>query len=608
MPKKKPRLDPQRPRFARSYGRVSKVGERGKGAGRELWSPAVQIDSGEAYFTRLGIPFDRPGSVDNGDWDESAFDRPWKDRPGICRHLADAKAGRITDLSFYLLSRLGRDLAESLDLIAAFEDAGCLLHFPNEGITPNTLGGLDSGAKLLRNIRLALAETESEDKRLWAKAAARKRAEAGKPVGEPPQWIKKTDAGFTLIPAITATIQEAVRLRLSGLSYAAICRALNDEGHRTTEGKYWRTTTVRKYLTGSFIDTLLGDGFYNRELPEGDPDRLVLTACYPAIITPAEAALLRAIEERTKIAGNRAASTSYLLSGKVRCGSCGSAMAGVCGGNRDRNGLRAYRCVLCCVSPERDDVQKSVSVDILDDAAGRCIIYVLTNHWPAPLRKKPTRSAPAKDALKELKDRRRRLLQLRLQEVVSAEDYNAEFEDLKKKIESLEKVERSAETSAVFEAARNLSPVGLTTKEYLRSRILLLVDRVEAPLILPIERLGERNNGRVYSKEKAQEFRPCARITLIAPPYPDGPTVFVAPLYRMRWAGLRNLYIEQGEGEWERLKPLPLPLGRMALGRMTPVPRVADRVLDRVVPTPTGRLSPDTTGGTHPDGTRRVTG
>lgn len=553
MPKKKPRLDPERPRLARAYGRVSKVGERGKG-GRDLWSPAVQIESGEAYFARLGIPFDKPGSERCGDWDESAFDRPWKDRPGIMQHYQDAKAGRITDLSFYLLSRLGRDLAESLDLIAAFEDAGCLLHFPNEGITPNTGGGLDSGAKLLRNIRLALAETESEDKRLWARAAARKRVEqTHRPMGIVPQWIERTTTqgvpGFALREPQASAMREMVRLRIAGNSYAAIARAINAAGYRTISGSLFLPSYCRRYLTGSYIDTLRGSIFYNRQLPEGDPDRVEIPDCYPHLITEEEAAYLRLMEEKTARTGSRrATSTSYLLTGRVRCPHCGFALHARDGGR----GNRCYYCDHCAVDPAGGS--RSISAEAVDEATARSLEAVVSGNWPRPPLVRATAAPSAKDALEKLVARRRRLLKLHLEERVSEEDYNAEREEIAKQIAAIEETRNQQDRETVLTLSKSLPIIGVSTSQYLRSLALLLLESVTAPVAADIPEYA----GRMDSKRKraaATQHRRCAHLKLSAPLFEGGPREIFAPLYGNRWKGPRGVYYRNTAGEWVNISP-----------------------------------------------------
>lgn len=536
--------------MSRSYGRVSRIGERGKVPGKELLSPSLQIESGEAYFARLGVPFDKQGSIDNGDWDESAFDRPWKDRPGIVRHYNDARAGRLTDLSFYLLSRLGRDLAESLDLIAAFESVGCLLHFPNEGITPNISSGmLDSGAKLLRNIRLALAESESEDKRLWALSAARKRCEGGKPMGELPQWIERTEDGsYTLRPSQSAAVQEMARLRIGGMGYASIAREVNTMGYRTLSGSLFMPPVVRKYLTGSYIDTLLGASFFNRDLPEGDPERIRIENCFPPVITETQARYLRALETVTARGSNRRMmATSFLLTGKIFCGHCGKAMVGKDGGRANR----VYKCWGCIVNTDAPG-NKSISGKEVEEGVLRAIRYAIKYTPTTPPRRK-TAVPGAKDALEKLKTRRRRLLQLHLQEMVSEEDYLSEKAGIDRQIEAIEAREKQEDRETALSLASTISIDASDTAAYSRALVLLLIESVTVPADADIPESWDRR-ARRGARESS---RRCARILLTAPVEPGGPREIYAPLYGNAWKGAKGLYRLSEEGGWESIAVTP---------------------------------------------------
>ncbi len=167
---------------ARLYIRVSRF----KPKEGDQWSDKMQLERGEAYIQGKGMTFDRGNSLTHADLDESAFNREWMDRPGIREHYQAALRGEFRHLVFYKVSRLGRDLRESLKMIHAFEKAGVALHFICEQIDTSTPSG-----RLMRNIMLSVAEMESEERRQFCYDTALNRARSGKPLGRAPFWIER---------------------------------------------------------------------------------------------------------------------------------------------------------------------------------------------------------------------------------------------------------------------------------------------------------------------------------------------------------------------------------------------------------------------------------
>lgn len=566
-------LPADRPRLARSYGRVSKIGDRGKN-GKDLQSPAVQIEFGQEYFAKIGIPFDLQGSWDNGDWDESAFDRPWSERPGIVRHLKDARAGLLTDLSFYLISRFGRDLRESLDLAAAFEEAGCLLHFPNDGITPDSGDQrVQMAGRRLRDIRLLLAEWESQDKRIFAFDAAIKRARNGKVAGSIPGYLRKGENGIEPIPEIVAAVQLAADLRTQGISYRKIAAELNNKGYRSPTGRLWSAVIVQKYLTGSFIDTLRGNGFFNRDLPEGDPSRVVIPNAFPAIISEETARALHRVEKVSKSphAGNRRVySTRFLLIGKLRCVHCGKSLCSAqTAAGYDK---RFYRCQYGVLSDgEREkhggQTVMNFSAYQVEDAVARALRWYLLHgaqRWPSPPKPKSERKPKPNARTKEkIEGERKRLLALHLAETITEDDFKEAYKRLTDEIAAMEKAETAQEAPALYAASQTLMQSGEgITGQGLRRIITDLVEVVEIPIQRAGLDIGTRGNGKRRMKSEWKSGPPardCVRIRLHTPITEAAPSVFIAPLYRANFAGHRQLWVEYPDGAEEEILPAEVP-------------------------------------------------
>ena len=127
-----------------------------------------------------------------------------------------------------------------------------------------------------------------------------------------------------LNPPADAVVRRIFDMVLQGRSILDVTKALNAEGIPTTNGKKWLKTTINTMLDNeAYTGTLV----WGAKANDGAPPVRVEDA-HPAIVSQQDfqkAKKLRASRAPNKMNPRRAASP-YLLSGLVRCETCGKAM------------------------------------------------------------------------------------------------------------------------------------------------------------------------------------------------------------------------------------------------------------------------------------------
>lgn len=239
------------------------------------------------------------------DNDKSAYSgRP---RPQYLAMLAAMERGEIGAVVAWHPDRLQRSPRELEDFIDAVEAAGVEVATVRAGVVDlSTAAG-----RMTARVVGAVARHESEQKSERQRRKARELAEAGKLGGGGWRPFGFEDDFVTVRAAEAAVIREAARMVLAGRTLYAVITAMEADGHLTTTGKHWSTTTLRRMLTSPRIAGL-----------RQHRGEIVGEAVWPAIIDPAELHALRRLlldPGRDKRAGSR----RYLLSGLLVCGVCG---------------------------------------------------------------------------------------------------------------------------------------------------------------------------------------------------------------------------------------------------------------------------------------------
>jgi len=258
--------------------------------------------------------------VDN---DVSAYKS--KVRPEYRRMLSDIKDGYVDSVVVYdqdRLTRQPRDLEEFFDICDA---AGVRDLATVSGVLDLST---DSGQFTAR-ILGAVARKSSDDQarriqRKHAELAADGKISGGgpRPYGYEPDKLKVRESEAVVVREIAGRI-------LAGDSVRSICANLDQRGIRTSSGKTWNPSVLRKMMMSGRISA-------QRE----HHGEIVGPAEWEPIIPPADTARLRAALGADGRSTSARHPRRYLLAGLLRCQYCGESLV-----SRPRaGGVRQYVC------------------------------------------------------------------------------------------------------------------------------------------------------------------------------------------------------------------------------------------------------------------------
>jgi len=298
-PKNKPKLP------VAIYVRVSRVAGR---EGDSYISPEEQEERCRAYLRAHGL---EAGDVFV---DEDRSGRTMR-RPGFEAAMDAIRAGRSGGIVVARLNRLARNRVATIRTVNEIEELGAAFLSVDPAVDTTTANG-----RFVLTIFAALAELESETIRQnWSIAHAYARARGVRIAPRVLFGFQRREDG-TLEPHAehAELVREAFRRRARGDNFAAVAGFLNDAGTRTPilgdgsgktgGGNPWTDSSVRKLIA-------------NAVYAEGDPE---LPEEYSAKLRLVSRPLWRRAQAEKR--GRRQRMEQHLLSGLVRCGSCGGAM------------------------------------------------------------------------------------------------------------------------------------------------------------------------------------------------------------------------------------------------------------------------------------------
>jgi len=309
-----------------------------EGLEQEFNSLDAQREAGEAYiasqkaegWTALATRYDDGGYTGGN-----------MERPALKRLLSDIEAGKIDTVVVYKVDRLSRSLLDFSQLIGLFDTHDVSFVSVTQQFNTTTSMG-----RLTLNILLSFAQFEREiiGERIRDKVAAAKKK--GKHTGGPPVLgydIDRAAGRLVVNPAEADLVRRIFRLFLRLGSAMKVAETLNAEGHRTKtwmtkagkvrEGHAWDKGTVNRVLNNV---KYLGQVSHRGTLYDGEHeaivDRRTWDRAHQVLATNHNA---RAANSRRK--------TPALLSGLIRCGTCGRSM----GITWTRRRGKEYRYYLC---------------------------------------------------------------------------------------------------------------------------------------------------------------------------------------------------------------------------------------------------------------------
>lgn len=264
------------------YVRLSRY----RGAEDPSTSPERQREAGRAYAEAQGwevVEVVEDLDVSGGE------DGLRLDRPGIQR-LREL-FGSVDRIVFTKIDRLARSVADFSAFASEARAAGVDLVSVRDGLDLSTPGG-----RFVAQIIAAFAEMELAAIRERTRDGKRKAAELGRwPGGTVPYGYHVEGGELRIDEAEREALREAAEGLLGGRSVRAVCRGLQ-EAIPPRRGGAWSSRTLRRVMTGDRVADLLG------------PETAYLLA------------------DRWQGNAPSGRTPSRILSGILRCGSCGGPM------------------------------------------------------------------------------------------------------------------------------------------------------------------------------------------------------------------------------------------------------------------------------------------
>jgi DNA invertase Pin-like site-specific DNA recombinase len=261
-----------------------------------------------------------------------------KNRPAYRRMLDDIKAGVVDAVIVYHIDRLTRrpiELEEFFEICAA---AG-LRDFAS------VTGDIDLSThdgQFHARILGAVARKESDDKSRRTRRKHEELAKAGAPVGSGRPFGYEGDR-VTIRPSEAALVTEAAGRVLAGDTLRSICVDWSARGIQAVKGGQFTPTSLRRILTEARWAGLRS---------HGRGGNVVARAQWPAILDEATHQRLRAVLLDPSRATNvNFRVRSYLLTGFLYCGRCGSRMVARATEPRYRGSTSHRRSYVCSSGP-----------------------------------------------------------------------------------------------------------------------------------------------------------------------------------------------------------------------------------------------------------------
>lgn len=164
--------------------------------------------------------------------------------PETHRMLEDIRTGRIKALIFSKLARLARNTTQLLHIAEIFREHDASLISLSESIDTSTPAG-----RFFFTLLSAMANWEREEIAARVSDSVSARAKLGKSVGGyAPYGYRWTDGQLELHPAEAPVRRAMYELFLTHRRIQTVARILNDQGHRTREGKPFAKSSMALML------------------------------------------------------------------------------------------------------------------------------------------------------------------------------------------------------------------------------------------------------------------------------------------------------------------------------------------------------------------------
>ena len=284
-------------------------------------------------------------------------------RPAFQKMMKDAEAGKFQYVVAWKSNRIGRNMLQAMVNESKLDEMGVRVLYAEEDFDDTAAGRF--ALRSMMNVNQFYSENMAEDIRRGLQDNASK----CKSNGSLPFGLYKDETGRVAVNEAEAEIIREIYTRVAALEpFTDILSDLNARGMKTKRGARWNK--------GSFC-TLLHNERYRGIYIYGD---IRVEGGIPRIVSDE---LFYKVQEVCKMKKNpqngrhRTGAEDYLLTGKLRCGHCGSYMSGTSGTSRSGE-LHYY--YTCQGRRAKTCHKKNIRRDVIERAVAQAImIYCLTD-------------------------------------------------------------------------------------------------------------------------------------------------------------------------------------------------------------------------------------
>ncbi|MGZ4133834.1 MAG: recombinase family protein [Tumebacillaceae bacterium] len=378
-------------------------------------------------------------------WDESLVHKDegisgtlFTERPAIQEILERARQKEISMAVFKSISRLARDLKDSLEIRETLLAHGVRIVSVEEGYDSSKAGKNDLAFELWSLFAAQYSRTLSAG----VSAALAAKVRRGEHIGKTPYGYQKVDGQLVIDEAEAVHIRQIFDWYNQGFGYKRITKELNALAIPSKSGGRWQMTSVQRIIKnplycGDFVLNQYSSvkiGGRKKQVRNPEEQWLLFRDHHPALITR------EVWEQANRQETARTKSTPWnVLRGLAVCADCGSNMVIIRTGKLDDDGRRIHYDYLKCSRYRRagaagcvnhvpiryEDLHDFVSSELLRHGANLSLQF--TDEFAA---KRTEELTHLQKIIMQLEGKRKGLLDLYLEELISKAEFEAKRHEL----------------------------------------------------------------------------------------------------------------------------------------------------------------------------------
>ena len=299
-----------------------------------------------------------------GTYEDRAISGKTDNRPRFQQMMRDAEKGKFQAVVAWKSNRIGRNMLQAMVNEAKLDDYGVKVFYAEEDFDDTAAGRF--ALRNMMNVNQFYSENMAEDITRGLYDNANKCMANGR---QPLGYKRGADGKVMLDEPAAAVVREIFTRVAAGDLFVDIARDLNAKGIKTSKGAAWNKGSFQSICQNERYKGIYIYG--NVRIVDGIP-RIVSDELWYRV---QEAMRMKKNPVGTR---HRVGAEDYLLTGKLRCGHCGSYMTGVSG--TSRNGELHYYYTCQKRRTEHACNKKNVRRDVIEPAIAQAIkMYCLTD-------------------------------------------------------------------------------------------------------------------------------------------------------------------------------------------------------------------------------------